>query len=70
MKIADFVCSVVVIKSDCLIITGVQGGRERKRSFSGYETLLCGLSSGSSNYESFPREVSLKKSCDLFIGFH
>ena len=60
-----------LVTSDCLIITGAQGGHEKKRSFIGHqEPLLHRLSSGSSSYESLPNEVSLKKSCDLFIGSH
>ena len=56
--------------SDCLIITGAQGGHEQKRSLSDHQETFIRSSCGSTSDESLPREVSLKASCDLFIGFH
>ena len=60
LKISDF----VVI---CLI-TGAQGGRERKGSFSGrFQSLCRKLSNTSIDYESLSRKVKLKKTCDIII---
>ena len=56
--------------SDCLIITGAQSGHEKKRSLSDHQETFIRSSSGSTSDEFLPREVSLKASCDLFIGFH
>lgn len=61
MKIADFVCSavvIIIITSDCLV-SEAQGGHGRKQSISGLQ-ILRRLPSISNDYQSLPVEVNLK----------
>lgn len=62
-----------IVRSECLIVTGEQGGQVRnqvERCHSAPQKLLLHPSSGSSSSESEPREVGLKTSSDSCIGFH
>ena len=56
LKISDFV--VTIIFKLISLITVAQGGRERRGSFSGFQSFRRRLSNPSNNYEPLSREVS------------